>query len=201
MAFLGVAFLALGLCQEAAQKLSGNWRSVQTSRGGIGSLLEFREDGGMDYSPGAIVPGRFRLDGKSLILTGDEGDGKQSDLAISIASISVSSLEFVFPNTPLFKLKRVGPPEDPNNLILGNWVTVKPMPDMPASIYGYYRFHGDGTETLSIPFKWIHGRYSVNGEQIRYSLPGQAAIEGALRWEGEALVLPKARGEWKFKRY
>ena len=80
-------------------------------------------------------------------------------------------------------------------------MTVKPMPDMPAAVYGYYPFHGDGIETFLIPLKWIHGRYSVSGQQIRYSLPGQAAIEGALRWEGDALVLPKARGEWKLKRY
>ena len=108
-----------GFCQEAARKLVGNWRSVRTSRGGIGSLLEFRDDGVMDYSPGAIVPGRFRLDGKSLIMTADEGDGKQSELAMSIASITAGSLEIAFPNTPGLKLKRVGLLEDPNNLILG----------------------------------------------------------------------------------
>jgi len=195
------SFLALGLCQEATRNLAGEWRSVQTSRGGLGSLLEFREDGGMDYSPGAIVPGRFRLDGKSLIMTVDEGDGTQSEEVMTIAAISAGTLDIGLPNTPALKLKRVGPLQDPNNLILGTWMTVKPMPDMPTAVYGYYRFHGDGTETFSIPFKWIHGRYSVNGQQIRYSLPGQAAIEGALRWEGDALVLPKARGEWKLKRY
>jgi hypothetical protein len=131
MTVWGASFLALGLGQESARNLAGNWRSVQTSRG----------DGSVNCSPGAIVPGWFRLDGKSLILTVDEGDGTQSEQVMTIAAISPSSLEIA------------------------------------------------------------HGRNSVNGQQIRYSLPGQAAIEGALRWEGDALVLPKARGEWKLKRH
>ncbi|HUK26446.1 MAG TPA: hypothetical protein VLV49_17850 [Terriglobales bacterium] len=199
---VGWLFLAAGSSQERERSLVGNWRSVVTSKGGIGSLLQFREDGSLDYSPGAIVPGRFRLEGKRLTCTVIEGDGTQTEQAMTIVSQSANALKLeILKGAPAIDLKRVGQPEDARNPILGTWVTVKPMPDMPAPMYAYYRFHGDGTETFSIPFKWTHGRYSVNGEQIRYSLPGQAVVEGALGWDGDAMVLPKAQGETKFKRY
>ncbi len=55
-----------------------------------------------------------------------------------------------------------------------------------------------GHSTGPVPARW---KELDPGQQIRYSLPGKAGIEGALRWEGDALVLPKARGEWKLKRY
>jgi hypothetical protein len=42
--------------------------SAETSRGGIGAMYEFRADGTMRFSPGAIVDMQYRLEGDQLIL-------------------------------------------------------------------------------------------------------------------------------------
>jgi hypothetical protein len=36
------------------QNLLGRWRSIETSKGGIGSMLTFHSNGVVDFSPGAV---------------------------------------------------------------------------------------------------------------------------------------------------
>jgi hypothetical protein len=48
-------------------KLLGRWRSLETSKGGIGAMFEFRKDGVVDYSPGAVVEMKYRIEGDQLV--------------------------------------------------------------------------------------------------------------------------------------
>jgi hypothetical protein len=41
--------------QSAPAGIVGRWRSLGASKGGIGEVWEFRSDGTVDYSPGAVV--------------------------------------------------------------------------------------------------------------------------------------------------
>ncbi|MEO8053267.1 MAG: hypothetical protein ABI833_22940, partial [Acidobacteriota bacterium] len=54
-----LATLPLATAQPAAAAsaagLIGRWRSVETSKGGIGAVYLFHADGTVDFSPGAIV--------------------------------------------------------------------------------------------------------------------------------------------------
>src|ERR1022692_2443326 len=50
------------------QNLLGRWRSLKTTKGGIGSMLIFHSDGGFEFSPGAIVEMTYRIEGGQLIL-------------------------------------------------------------------------------------------------------------------------------------
>ena len=66
-----VSFVS-GSCDSAQQPSSasivGRWRSLETSKGGIGAMFEFRSDGTVDFSPGAVVETQWRIENNQLIL-------------------------------------------------------------------------------------------------------------------------------------
>src|SRR5436305_11106754 len=70
-ALLAIALADLIVAAEVPAKLVGRWRSLETSQGGIGALLEFHADGSVDFSPGAVVGARYRIEGNRLILASD----------------------------------------------------------------------------------------------------------------------------------
>ena len=200
---LTALYLTCGLSQEDSRKLLGKWRSVETSKGGIGAILNFRTNRTFDYSPGAVIGGRYRVEQNRVITSYDNGE---RETTMTIESLTAETLRLGPPEnagTPQgagsVNLKRVGPPEDPNNLLLGSWITVATMPGMPS--HGYYYFRGDGTETFNIPFRTDHCTYSLAGDRIRLAVAAGSSVEGQVRWEGEVLILPWGRGEAKFKRF
>src|SRR3954454_13693205 len=53
---------------DSSANLLGRWRAVETSRGGIGTMFEFRKGGVVEYSPGAVVEMSYRVEGNELVL-------------------------------------------------------------------------------------------------------------------------------------
>jgi len=203
LAILIALFIASGLSQETSRKLLGKWRSVETSKGGIGAVLNFRANGTFDYSPGAVIGGTYRIEQNRVITAYENGDPENS---MTIQSVSADTLRLGPPSDAglpegagSFDLKRVGRPEDPNNLLLGAWVTVATMPETPS--HGYYYFRSDGTETFNIPFRTDRCTYAFTGDRIRLTLGVRGSVEGQVRWDGDVLILPWGRGEARFKRF
>jgi len=194
LALLGALCVMTGLSEEKAQLL-GMWRSVTTSKGGIGALLNFRSDGRYEYMPAAIVAGRYMVEDKRLVTT--DTDGEQ--VVMNIEALSAETLRLGVPKAGSLDLKRVGRMDDAADLLLGAWITVQTMQGMPSR--GYYYFRRDGTETFTIPFRTDHCQYAISGDRIRMIHPTQGSMEGQVRWEGDVLVLPWHHGEAKFKRF
>jgi hypothetical protein len=194
---LSAVCIATGVCEEGGGKLLGKWRSVTVSKGGIGALLNFYADGRFDYMPAAIVAGQYRVEGEKVITALDDGE---PEYAMTIKSVTAETLGLVMrEKLPSLDLKRVGRPEDPDHPLLGTWVSTATVPGMPA--HGYYYFRNNGRETLVIPFRTDHCKYSISGDQIRLVQAGGDSKEGPFRWEGDVLVLPWHRGEAKFERF
>src|SRR5205085_3381772 len=146
---LTALYLTSGLSQEDSRKLLGKWHSVETSKGGIGAVLNFRTSSSFDYSPGAVIAGRYRVEERSVITSYDNGD---PETTMTIESLNAETLRLGAPQgAGSVALKRMGRPEDPTNLLLGSWVTVATMPGMPS--HGYYYFRNNGTMTFNIPFR------------------------------------------------
>src|SRR5437879_1233562 len=167
LAILIALYITSGLSQEASRQLLGKWRSVETSKGGIGAVLNFRANGTFDYSPGAVIGGTYRLEQSRVITRYENGDPEDS---MTIQSLTADTLRLGPPSDAgvpegagSFDLKRIGRPEDPNNLLLGAWVTVAAMPDTPN--HGYYYFRNNGTETFNIPFLTQRCTYALTGDR------------------------------------
>lgn len=195
LALLSALCVFSGFCEEQGSKLLGKWRSVTTSKGGIGALLDFRPGGKFEYIPAAIVAGSYSVEEQRLTIKDSSGE----QMVMNIEDVSTEALRLGMPKAGSLDLKRVGQPEDPENLLLGVWVTKQTMDGLPSR--GYYYFRGDGTETFTVPFRTDQCQYAITGERIRMTYPRQGSVEGAVRWEGDVLVLPWRGGEAKFKRF
>jgi len=138
-----------------------------------------------------------------LITSYENGDLETS---MTIQSVTADTLRLGPPSNGTvpegagaLDFKRVGRADDPNNLLLGVWVTVATMPGMAR--HGYYYFRSNGIETFNIPFRTDQGKYALARDRIRLSIAGRGSVDGQVRWEGDVLVLPWGRGEAKFKRF
>ena len=195
MTLRSAIFIALcvtgGLCQEQGATLLGKWRSVETSKGGIGAVVDFHADGTFDYMPGAVLGGHYRVDGKQIVFTPENGEPEYSQALESLlaTTMRLGTLDF----------ERVGKADASNNLLLGVWKTVRTMPSAPAS-HGYFYFRNDGRQTFFIPFLTEHCSYSVAGDRIRLT-NRQGSKVGPLRWDGKILTVPWGRGEATFERF
>jgi hypothetical protein len=191
--------LAVASAGAPQRTLTGKWRALETSMGGIGSLLEFHADGTMIFSPGAIVPSTYRVEDDTIVSTYKHPrTGKESEEEAEFELAGDGTLHY---GTPPVEMTRVGKPADPANLLIGTWTSMQDFEGTKVS--RYFHFAADGTELLTIPFRKDPGRYTLVGDTIRIEVQGRPWIEGAIRWEGDVLVLPKPRkpGEMKFKRY
>ncbi|MCU1285996.1 MAG: hypothetical protein JWO13_2346 [Acidobacteriales bacterium] len=56
------------VAQSAAPELVGHWVAGNRSKGGIGSMWEFKKDGTLTMAPGAVVDMAYKVDGDKLIL-------------------------------------------------------------------------------------------------------------------------------------
>jgi hypothetical protein len=176
--------------QDGSNTLLGKWRSVDTSKGGIGALVDFHSDGTFDYSPGALLGGRYKVENGQLVITlkNSPRPEVQSIQSLTKDALRLGALSF----------KRIGMPEDVANLLVGSWVTVGTMPDLPS--HGYYYFRASGAVTFFIPFRTDHCTYTVSGEQIRLT-NRQGSIHGPMRWDRKVLTVPWGRDEASFERF
>jgi len=130
---------------------------------------QFPGNGSFDYSPGAVVAGKYRMEQNRLITSYENGDLETS---MTIQSVTADTLRLGPPSNGTvpegagaLDFKRVGRADDPNNLLLGVWVTVATMPGMAR--HGYYYFRSNGIETFNIPFRTDQGKYALARDRIR----------------------------------
>src|SRR5882672_6748585 len=143
--------LTLAVASAGAQQrtLAGKWRAIETSMGGIGSLLEFHSDGTMIFSPGAIVPSKYRVEEDTIVSTyKDARTGKESEEETEFELAGDATLRY---GSPPVEMTRVGKPVDPANLLIGTWTGMADFEGV--KVPRYFHFTADGTELLTIPFR------------------------------------------------
>jgi hypothetical protein len=141
--------------------------------------------------PGAVLGGHYRVNGKQLIITPENGEPEYAQVLESLLAATM--------RLGMLDLERIGKPDAPDNLLLGIWKTVLTMPSAPSS-HGYYYFRGDGRETFFIPFATERGTYAVAGEQIRLT-NRQGSRQGPMQWDGKIPTVPWGRGTATFERF
>jgi hypothetical protein len=195
MRFILLFVAALTAFAQAPANLMGRWRSMETSKGGIGAMFEFRGDGTLSFSPGAVVEMNYRVEGKELIFppattTGPEQRQKME--WVNADRVTLGGAE---------TLSRQGAARDPANPLFGEWTAPRDMGG--TKMEARYFFEPTGKVLLLLPFAWQKGTYSVTGGSIRIDRPKALPSEGAFRIEGDVLTLPGTRGngESHFRRY
>jgi hypothetical protein len=191
---VGLIFVVTVLAQAQAG-LTGRWRTTGTSKGGIGAMFELHDDGTLNFSPGAVVEMKYRIEGDQLILPPGTIDGPELHQKMEWVNADRLVLDGVQ------TLSRQGPVPDVNNPIVGEWTAPYEMGGIKSHVRYLYGPGGKGL--LLFPFAWKKGSYSVKGAAIRIDLPESAPIEGPFRVDGDVLTIPgpHGSGESRLRRY
>jgi hypothetical protein len=204
----------------ADRNVIGRWRSLETSKGGIGGMFVFREDGTLEFSPGAVVETEYRVEGNRLIMPGGTVNGPEqvwviesltkNELRLSPEEWQPKEAPGAPASAPFMRMTREGEVVDPRKLILGTWQSSGQSPSSDkvsgrsaAIIKGTWQFRADGFFLLTVPFQIEKGRYSIKDDLIRIEIEARPTVEGKVRWDGDVLVIPGPRGsgESRFARY
>jgi hypothetical protein len=196
--FFLLAILPLLAADDAGTRLLGRWRSLETSKGGIGAMFEFRKDGVVDYSPGAVVEMKYRIEGDQLILPPATINGPEQKQTMEWSGND--KLRLKTGGGPGVELARAGQAPDVDHPILGEWTSSREMSG--RTMQARHLFYPAGKGLLLLPFLKQSGSYSIRGESIRLELPGRDPVEGKFTVNSDVLTIPGPNsGESRFARY
>jgi hypothetical protein len=180
--------------------LLGRWRSLATSRGGIGSMLEFRAGGVVDFSPGAVVELRYRIEGDQLVLPAATIGGPEQRETVTWLSDDRIRLRSAAAGDPGEEFARQGSRASAAEPIVGEWIGSRDMADHKVKVM--YFFAPSGAGLLLIPFVTGSGSYSLDHDTIHLALPNRAPADMAIKVEGDVLTFTTSDAhETRFKRY
>jgi hypothetical protein len=194
-AFLAVATtIALAAPASADSRLVGRWDSQSRSQGGIGSMLYFTADGGVEMTVGAMIDSPYVVDGNRLYV----GDGRQMTGPIEFV-IADNRLIRIDPRTGhRYESQRLdggGPGQPP---LVGKWRS--PHDTGATAIEEFTR---EGELFYRVPFRTDRGRYHTRKLELSIKLGNRReALVFAYRFDGDLLILTgdKTGREDKFKR-
>ena len=180
------------------EKLLGRWRSLETSKGGIGSMLTFHSNGVVDFSPGAVVEMTYRIEGGVLILPPATTTGPEQRQQMEFHGDN--QLRLIVDPTSSVELTRRGAAADARNPILGEWVGSREMDGRKMECH--YLFYPAGKSLFLLPFLTQQGHFSIQGTTMRLELPNRPPASGKFQIEGEVLTTPGGSGAgYRFGRY
>jgi hypothetical protein len=196
LALLGFA-AALRAADKTPAGLTGRWRSLETSRGGIGSMITFLEGGALEFSPGAVVEIPYRIEGDQLILPGGSKDASESRQ--KIVWLADDKLRLDTESGPGIELTRAGARESASEPILGEWQGKREMAGQELSIL--YFFRREGRSLLLIPFVTQTGRYTTDKSHVHLEWPNCPIPEAEFAVDSDVLTLTADGKKSRYARY
>jgi hypothetical protein len=163
--------LVLANAQPSAN-LTGRWRSVETSQGGIGAVYQFHADGTVDFSPGAIVDMPYRVEGGQLILPPGTTTGPETKAGLTLSG-DVMRLSA---EGHVAEYHRRGTVQNLSDPLLGEWLGSREM-DGRQMIEQMF-FYPGGKSLLVILFTTQRGIYSTTGGRLVATFGGRAGLNG-----------------------
>jgi hypothetical protein len=179
-----------------AAALIGRWRSVETSKGGIGAVYEFHANQTIEFSASAIVDMPYRVEGDQLILP----------LATTTRPEIASTL--AWPSNDVLRMSVQGQTEeyrrqgaaDPRDRLLGEWLGSRESGGHQVAVQMF--FYPGGKSLLVIRFTTRRGRYSITNGRLVAEFDGQAELDGTFEVNDGVLSIHRSGGRvTKLARY
>ena len=174
--------------QPSSATIVGRWRSLETSKGGIGYVWEFRADGTVDFSGSAVVEMPWRIEGNQLILPPATTDGPEQKYTLKWLGDNKLRWEA---EGGVAELARVGNRSDHANPIIGEWIENREMGG--HNLEARYLFYPRSEVLLLIPFAIQHGSYTISGSKLHLKLPGLPP-ESTFKVADNLLTFPAPKG-------
>jgi hypothetical protein len=180
-------------------QLEGVWESVQRSEGGVGMTYEFRPDGNVCASPGAMVDFVYRHAGdKVAVLNADLTEEPETVMGFRLENGQL----VVETGNPAPPLVRAHPEEAVEGSVTGVWKYVdteaseEELGGTEAALIRRntrIRFTSTGKALLRIPFRVDCSPYRIEGSTLHMERNGQP-ISPAFAVEENSLVLTARTG-------
>jgi hypothetical protein len=178
--------------------LVGRWRSLATSRGGIGSTLVFRKGGVVEYSLGAVVEMPYRVEGTQLIFPADTKAGPE--LRQTITWLPKNRVRLTTAGEPGTELTRSDSRPVGADTIVGEWRSVREVGGHQLEVL--YLFYPTGRSLLLMPFRTEQGRYSSGSSRVHLEWPDCPMPDAAFSIEGDILTfMPIDSRQSRYARY
>jgi hypothetical protein len=177
----------------------GRWRSVETSKGGIGAMYDFNADGSVNFSPGAIVPSQYHVEGDRLTFYPSDGMyftlSWTDDDHMRMAMNGAGSEDYTRLGT---RQNRQG--DHSQDKLLGEWTTTR---DMDANkVLVHWIFGPDSNGLLLIRFLKQVGNYTVQNGRLVASFAGKPGLDGTISIANGVLSIARSGGRiTKLMRY
>ena len=181
---------------QAPANLTGRWRSVETSQGGIGAVYQFHADGTVDFSPGAIVDMPYRIEGDQLILPPGTANSPEtkSKLTVSGDVLRLAVADHVS------EYHRRGKVQDLRDPMLGEWLGSREMHG--RQMIEQMFFYPGGKSLLVILFTTQRGIYSTAAGRLIATFGGRAGLNGPFEISDGVLSIHRGGGRiTKLARY
>lgn len=190
-----------GCCASAQQSspasIVGRWRSLETSKGGIGEVCEFRSDGTVDYSLGAVVEIPWRVESNQLVLPPATVGGAEQKYTLKWLGDNKLRLET---EGGVTELSRVGNRSNTGNPIVGEWIESREMAG--RNLEAHWLVYPGGKLLFVMPFAIQHGSYTISGSALHLKISGLAPeVTFNLADNRLALSAPKGGHESDYARY
>jgi hypothetical protein len=172
---------------------------METSKGGIGAMYTFHADGVVDFSPGAVVEMRWRVENDQLILaSGTAGDPEQK---MVIKWLSDDKVQFLSGDAVANELTRAGKRSDTANPLIGEWLGTREMNGHKLEVH--WLFSSDSKSLLLMPFVSQHGHYEISKSTLHLDVTGTPATDYKYQVRGDVFTISKPDGshESRFERY
>ena len=177
-----LAFLLAGLLTcpvPGSMEIVGLWESRETSKGGIGHTVEFREDGTFVEAITVIVNGFYRLDGNRLLLSETVGGTE----AGSQFRVEGNTFVHIGPDGSVSRKERLKGPSAAEGSVAGNWSYRH-----YTGAIAFERYTNNGQMLFRLPLKSSSGCYSVSGRGLSWSPQGRNIV-AKLQVRGDTLAL------------
>jgi len=149
-------------------------------------MYDFDADGTARFSPGAIVPTKYRLDGSQLIL--DSADKN----AFTLSWSGPDRVRFAINGTAAEDYTRLGTQPDPQNPLLGEWTGSRDMDGNKVLVH--WIFVADGKALLMIRFTTHTGSYTVRNGRLIATFGGRPGLDGSIAFSDGVLAINRAGG-------
>jgi len=147
-------------------------------------MYDFLADGTARFSPGAIVPQQYRLEGNALVLLPDAttyalswaGDGRLR------MTVNGTSEEYT----------RLGPMRDTQNKLSGEWTGTRDMGGQKVLVH--WIFAADANALLMIRFLTESGNFVVQNGRLTASFGGKPGLDGTFSIADGVLTINRSGG-------
>jgi hypothetical protein len=175
----------------SSASIVGRWRSLETSKGGIGTIIEFRSDGTVDFSPGAVVEMPWHIENSQIILPPATDGG--ADRKANLKWLGDNNLSLVSEDS-VISLARVGDHANTGISFIGEWIEIREMAG--RKLEAHWLVYPGGKLLFLMPFATLHGSYTISGSRLQIIVRGLKP-EHRFEFSDNQLILSEPDGGHK----